>query len=82
MAWTYSDYVTYNPGSTKLSRFRLHVQEVTDALSQEMSTAGNSQSSYAIERYLARLMDLEPKIVAECQAVTEARHAFTRGVPI
>ena len=45
MAWTYSDYITLGPTSAGLTRLRLHIQEVTDAITADVSSDGKSMSS-------------------------------------
>jgi hypothetical protein len=56
MAWTYSDWVTYADGSAKLARLRLHVQEVSDKLSNpDYSTEGLSVSRSQLPGYLSTI---------------------------
>lgn len=55
MAWNYSDYVTYSPatdGATRLSRLRSHIQEVSDKITAEMSSAGASYAARERRAYL------------------------------
>jgi len=78
-AWTYSDYVTSDYGATRLSRFRLHVQEVSDALSAEMAAGGMSRSTHALERYLASLKKTEPDEIRRSKEAAGASVVFTRA---
>jgi hypothetical protein len=77
MAWTYSDWVTYADGSSKLSRLRLHVQEVSDKLSSaDYSTEGLSVSRGNLPGYLAGLKDDLAKLEAR---VSTARVGWAEG---
>lgn len=58
MAWTYSDYVNLD-GSARLTRLRLHVQEVSDFITENYSTPGFSKQVDPLEKYLERLQDQE-----------------------
>jgi len=83
--WTYSDWVTYDPGSsTRLSRLRLHIQEVSDRISQgSFSTEGKSHDYAYLESYLKQLHDKESEEAAIAAGSTGARSVtFTRGKPI
>lgn len=79
MAWTYSDYVTYDYGSARLSQFRLHVQEVSDSIVEEMGDGGSTISSNALQRYLDGLMTSEAAEIRKCKAAAGTRIVFTRG---
>ena len=79
MAWTYSDYVTYDYGSSRLSRFRLHLQEVMDALTAEVSANGRSKSTETIGEYLTNLQKREDAEIAQCKRAAGSTPAFTRG---
>jgi hypothetical protein len=81
MAWVYSDYVTYSYGATRLSEFRLHIQEVSDALTAEMTSGGRSHSTSAIQTYLQTLKDAEPDEAMRCDAAAGTRPAFSRARP-
>jgi len=60
-AWTYSDWITYDNGSlTRLSRLRLHIQEVSDFISTgDYTVQGRSLDKSQVERYLEKLMAKE-----------------------
>ena len=79
MAWTYSDYVTFDAGAARLTRFRLHLAEVSDKLSPEMTETGSAYSTREIREYLKILQAAAPKETATCKAVAGTRSVFTRG---
>ena len=80
-AWTYSDWITYETTSaTRLSRLRLHIQEVSDKLSSgSYSIPGFSTSKGELVSYLDRLRVDEPLVAQAVQRATGARVGFTRG---
>ena len=57
MAWTYSDYITLDRGAARTTRFRLHIQEVSDKIDKEKSGFGRSFSSTSVQEYLETLLD-------------------------
>ena len=60
MAWTYSDWVTLdNVGNARLARLRLHIQEVSDRITEELSSSGRSISSASLTQYLKDLKSEE-----------------------
>lgn len=61
MAWSYSDWITYARGSaTRLSRLRLHIQEVSDVVhSGSYQINGRSVSRAEAQSYLDTLLSLE-----------------------
>lgn len=66
MAWTYSDWRTYadsNPAA-KLARLRLHIQEISDAITADVSKAGASRGSNPLVTTLAMLEKQETKYAA------------------
>jgi hypothetical protein len=60
--WTYSDYITYTDDSAKLTRLRLHIQEVSDAIGRELSGDGKSKSENNITQYLKDLRAEEKEL--------------------
>ena len=85
MAWTYSDYVTFDYGATRLARFRLHMQEVSDKLTAEMTQDGlGLHSSYALNVHLGRLQKQEPDEVSKAKlADSPGTHSpFVRARPL
>lgn len=63
MTWTYSDWRSYpdsNP-SAKLAQLRLHIQEVSDAITADVSKHGSSRSSSSLTTYFDRLEEQEKK---------------------
>ena len=66
MTWTYSDWRSYadsNP-SAKLARLRLHIEEVTDAITADVTKGGSSRSSNPLLGYLSMLEKSEAKYAA------------------
>lgn len=60
MSWTYSDYVTYDRTSaTRLTRLRLHIQEVSEKIDTEVSADGKSEQLFSLRLYLDRLLNEE-----------------------
>ena len=45
MAWTYSDYRQQGTLNAQIARLDLHIQEVTDAITADVSSDGKSMSS-------------------------------------
>lgn len=84
-AWTYSDWVTYATGNaTRLSRLRLHIQEVSDRISGgSFATEGKSHDYGFLQDYLNDLLKKETSEAAtgDSVATTPTRVSFTRGVP-
>jgi hypothetical protein len=84
-AWTYSDWITYaSDSATRLSRLRLHIQEVSDRISSgSYASEGKSHDYGFLQDYLAELMKKEKSeaTIADTIATTPKRSSFTRGVP-
>lgn len=80
-AWLYSDWVTLATGSTaRLTRLRLHIQEVSDAISTgNVSNTKGSRDKDAIEKYLEKLHALEKTEVGASSASTGLGTSFTRA---
>jgi hypothetical protein len=83
-AWAYDDWITYDDGSAKLTRLRLHVQEVSARLSQpaSYSTDGLSvaRDSGALTAYYDRLR--EDLAALESSFGNSGRAIVTRGLGI
>lgn len=83
-AWTYSDWITYATGNaTRISRLRLHIQEVSDRISNgSFATEGKSHDYGLLQDYLAELMRTETAeaSIGDSVATTPSRVSFTRGV--
>ena len=78
-AWTYSDWITYIPGnSTRLSRLRLHIVEVSDRISTGDSATDRESHSYSyLKDYLSKLHE---SLLRE-EAISSDASPFTRGRP-
>lgn len=63
MAWTYSDYITFT-GQDRLTRLRLHIQEVSDALTARTTTDGETYDPATLTSYLDGLQRKEQQISA------------------
>jgi len=83
MAWSYSDYVTYDEGSaTAVERLALHVQEVSDLLATGSYTLGDHSFSAAdLQRYLADLKTELRRQRSLADAGQGKRIDYSRGVP-
>jgi hypothetical protein len=79
LTWTYSDYVTLAYGAARLARFRLHVQEVSDAVQKSRSGYGRSVSSGDVQQYLSTLLAAQRDEERKCDAAAGSRTMFTRG---
>ena len=80
-AWTYSDWITYDPGNaTRISRLRLHIQEVSDKISEGDFSSEQKSNSYGyLQSYLDKLMGQEKEEAATAAASAGTRSGFTRG---
>lgn len=61
MAWTYSDYVTMS-GRARLARLQLHIQEVSDKITENYSIQGRSKQVDPLQKYLENLMSQEDQL--------------------
>lgn len=80
MAWTYSDYVTYSRSSaTRLQRLRLHIQEVSDALSSGdwIQDGGTTVGQRSLTTYLESLREDE----ASLERRSSGGLRFSKGRP-
>lgn len=64
MAWTYSDWITQTSADTRLSRLRLHIQEVADALTASYQSDGTSYNPAHLNTYLSGLHQQEAGLTA------------------
>lgn len=80
-AWTYSNWSTYDPGSTsRLTQLRLHVQEVADVLKKGSYTVeGRAWSAAEIRAYYETLLKSLSTEEAASSVSSERRTYFTRG---
>ncbi len=82
-SWTYSDWITYESGNAlRLSRLRLHIREVADAISTgNFLIEGKTHSKDLLEKYLQSLLDIEQTEAATGAASSSSgnRSFFTRG---
>ena len=83
-SWDYSDWITYAAGSsTRLTRLRLHIKEVSDFISTgSYSTEGKSQSKDFLQDYLKNLLAKEKDEAATAEQTSGNRVTFTRGRPL
>lgn len=65
-AWTYSDWITQTDASTRLSRLRLHVQEVSDAMAnpQGVNSSSHGVQKFDLQGYLKELRAEESSLAA------------------
>lgn len=80
-AWTYSDWVTLASGSSeRLTRLRLHIKEVSDAISTgNYSNTKGSRDKDALQKELSDLRKIEQTEAAASAAVTGRGTSFTRA---
>lgn len=55
MAWTYHDYESQTTDTDRLTRLRLHISEVSLAMTVDVSADGKSRSAGSLRTYLADL---------------------------
>ena len=67
MAWTYSDWPSQTTLAARLTRLRLHYEEVADMIGREVSADGKAVSSNANQQYLDRLMTQLDKLEERVQ---------------
>lgn len=79
-AWAYSDWVTKTDPSDRLTRLRLHIQEVSEAI-QDVSGGGRSIGGVP-HQYLEQLREDERKldgiVAAKSGKKRRTRVRFTR----
>ena len=77
----YSDYITYDWGSqTRLTRLRLHIQEVSDLISSGNFSLNGTSNSY--DYWAGLLKDLkveERELTEEVEKRSKSRSPFFRG---
>ena len=67
MAWTYDDYITYaDTSTTRLSRLRLHIQEVSAELakSKSYSADGRVVQKHDLIEYIKELREEEKRLTS------------------
>lgn len=67
MAWTYSDWITLT-GSSRLTRLRLYIQELSDALTAATTSNGESYNPQLLQSEIARLSGIERDLASELGA--------------
>lgn len=80
MAWTYSDWRTYPNGASRLERLRLHMAELSDAVTLGVSADGQSVSSSDVRQMLADLESVEEKLSALYDSPVEDNPGRTHRV--
>lgn len=79
-AWTYADYITYERSdATRLTRLRLHIQEITQAIDNEMRTGGDDIESRELRMMWADLKKEERELSALQASLSGSR--FVMGRP-
>ena len=63
MSWTYSDWPTKSTSALQLTQLNLHIQEVSDKISNERAADGYSQGSSGLATYLQNLMTQRDKLL-------------------
>jgi hypothetical protein len=85
VAWTYSDYESQSTDAARLSRLRLHKQEITDQIAKDYAVAGRSVQTAHLVSYIStivdpRLRELESRVGTESGANKSG--TFVRVRPI
>ena len=57
MAWTYNDWASQSTPAARLTRLRLHIDEVSAQISADISASGKSRSTSTLQTYLDGLMN-------------------------
>ena len=70
--WTYADWITYDDLTTRLTRLRLHIVEVSQHV-MGTSTRGQSVTA-ADQRYLADLRSTETQLMSTVSRPSIARN--------
>lgn len=63
MAWSYSSWITLT-GQARLTQLRLHIQEITNAITAGVTADGESVSPGNLNPVLDRLLDTEKELSA------------------
>lgn len=79
--WTYSDWITFDQdSSSRLTRLRLHIQEVSDFISTgNYSKGGRNLDKKFLQDYLDTLFKKEAAETTVSGGSTGKAAAFTRG---
>ena len=80
MAWTYSDWITQTDDGARLTRLRLHIQEVSNKIRREVGAGDMSQSSRAVREYLDSLHKREEALASVVNADGTASGGVSRYV--
>lgn len=75
MAWSYSNWILQTTDSSRLTRLRLHIQEVSEQLGRELQTSDMATSSRELRIYLERLEKRERELTAVVGDGSTIRHA-------
>jgi hypothetical protein len=62
MAWLYSNWRSETTPAAQLAKLNLHLQELSDAVTAEISGDGKSRSSNAIAQMVQRLEEQREKL--------------------
>jgi len=67
-AWSYADWITYAESTAaevtaKLTRLRLHMQEVSQAVTADVSAGSKSRSTGSLNEYLRDLRADEKRLM-------------------
>lgn len=85
MAWTYADYSSQTSDSARLTRLRLHIDEVEAAVNADSSSTLGSASYSSLNAKLERLYKERARLEAKVGAVdsdsAQAKATFIRGFP-
>lgn len=85
-AWTYSDWITQATDALRLSRLRLHIQEVSDSLARVKTTEEQDRTTerFDLQNYLESLHVEEKALrstVGAAATVGSTGLRFLRTIP-
>lgn len=88
MGWTYSDYESQATPALRLTKLRLHINEVNAVMGKELTVGMRSERSESLQTHLEktlypRLRELEKDADSDRLAESSrVKAGFTRGRPL
>ena len=85
MAWTYADWITQTAKADRVTRLRLHIQEVSGQIEAGMTHTGRTFDPEPLRQYLSTLFEqlnrLDPTGDGSVAASARATAGLTRARP-
>lgn len=81
MAWTYADFddaATYATAAAQLARLNLHIGEVRNSITADVSKDSASRSSGNLVQYLAMLTTRRQELEKKVNALSRGGRSFYR----